>query len=137
MESRWTLPAALTTVGDPIVPFIDLTLLDTSDGSIRHLDLGHQYLASLSWAPDSRHLVVLAEAERGERANQYDVYIVDTVTGKWRQVLKGHKFMFSGVYGVAWSPTGKEIALACPVVDPSSGTIAEGRLCIISVEVGK
>lgn len=127
--------AALTTVGDPIVRFIDLTVIDIRSGETRHLDLGHQYLSAFSWSPDSRHLVVLAEAERWTRANQYDLYVVDAVTGDSRQVLKEYTFTFSGAYGIAWSPTEKAIAIACPTVDSANGTIAEGRLCIIPVEV--
>lgn len=127
--------AALTTVGDPIVRFIDLTVIDMRTGKTRLINLGRQYLAAFSWAPDSHHLVVLAEADRSSRANQYDLYVVDAVTGDSRPVLPGNPLMFAGAYGIAWSPKGKAIAVACPDVDLTSGTISEGRLCIVGVEV--
>ena len=142
VDAKWSpngrYLAALTTVGEPIVPFIDLTLLDTSSGELRRLDLGHDYLYAIAWAPDSRVLLVLVEASRSDptRTNQYDLYLVDAATGDSRQMLAGHTFMFSGVYGSAWSPTGQEIALTCPTVKPTDSTIAEGRLCLISVEAG-
>jgi len=127
--------AALTTVGDPVVRFVDLTVIDMHTGETRLIKLGLQYLAAFSWDLDSHHLVVLAEAERSSRANQYDLYLVDIVTGDSRPVLQGYPLMFAGAYGIAWSPMGKAVAVACPGVDSTSGAISEGRLCIIRVEV--
>lgn len=126
--------AALTTVGDPVVRFIDLTMVDVRTGKTQRIDLGHQYLAAFAWGPNSRHLVVLAEADRYSRPNQYDLYVVDTETAASEVVLQSDSLMFAGAYGLAWSPTGKTVAVACPNVDLTSGTISEGRLCIVGVE---
>ncbi len=60
VDARWSPDgrylAALTTVGKPIVPFIDLTLIDAYTGERYHLDLGLQYLFAITWAPNSRDL---------------------------------------------------------------------------------
>jgi WD40 repeat protein len=129
--------AALTTAGEPVVSSIDLTLLDIDTGEPRQVHLGYQYLHAMAWHPNSHALLVMAEAGQGDpaRANQYDLYLVDAATGDSRQMLAGHTFTLSGIYGAAWSPTGQEIALGCPAIEPTSGRIAEGRLCIISVEI--
>ena len=144
-EKRWALDAKwspdgrylalLTTVGESIVPFANLTLVDMRTGQVRHHDLKHHYLSALAWNPNSHDLLVMAAPEQGDpaQANLYDLYLVNAATGNSRQMLAGYPFMFSGIYGVAWSPSGKEIALACPTA--AKGLIAEGRLCIISVEV--
>ena len=142
VDAKWSPDgrylAALTAAGEAIVPFIDLTILDMSTGEPRRLDLGHEYLYNLSWSPNSRDLVIMAEADRIDpvRRNQYDLYLVDAATGDSRQMLAGHIFMFSGAYGAAWSPDGQEIALDCPTVNPAEGAIAKGHVCLISVEIG-
>ncbi len=142
VDAKWSPDgrylAALTTVGEPAVKMIDLTILDMSTGETRRLDLGHEYLYNLSWSPNSRDLVIMAEADRYDptRRNQYDLYLVDAATGDSRQMLAGHIFMFSGAYGAAWSPDGQEIALDCPTVNPAEGAIAKGHVCLISVEIG-
>ena len=129
--------AALTTVGDPVVRFIDLTLIDMHTGEYRHFDLGHQYLAAMTWVPNGHDLLVMAEADRWDTAgaNQYDMYLVDAASGSSKQMLMEYPLIFSGAYGITWSPNGQEIALACPTLMPTESTIAEGRLCVISVEV--
>jgi Tol biopolymer transport system component len=140
VDAKWSPDgrylAALTTAGEPVVSFIDLTILDMSTGETRRIDLGYEYLHTLSWSPNSRDLATMASAVHVDfaRQYQYDLYLVDAVTGDSRQMLAEHIFMLSGVYGVAWSPDGQEIALACPTIDPVEDVIAEGRVCLISVE---
>jgi len=107
-----------------------------STGGTQRLNLGYEYLHTLSWSPNSRDLVTMGSAVHNDLAReyQYDLYLVDAATGTSRQMLAEHIFMLSGVYGVAWSPDGQEIALACPTIDPAEDAIAEGRVCLISVE---
>jgi Tol biopolymer transport system component len=128
--------AALTTVGDPAVGFSDLTLIDTNTGERRHLDLGLQYLYAITWAPNSRDLLVVAEKGTNDSGLVlHGLYVVNAATGDTRQMLADHQFVGTGAWGVAWSPTGQAIALACPVVTPKEHLMTEGRLCIVSVEV--
>jgi Tol biopolymer transport system component len=127
--------AALTTVGDPPVHFVDLTLIDTNTGERRRLDLGLQYLYTIAWAPNSYDLLIVAEKSSNESGLVlHGLYVVNVITGDERQMLADYQFVSTGAWGVAWSPTGQEIALACPVVAPEE-QLMEGRLCIITVEV--
>lgn len=128
--------AALTTVGDPAVRFSDLTLIDTKTGERRHLDLGLQYLYAIVWAPNSHDLLVVAQKGTAESGlGLHGLYVVSAATGDAREILADHQFIVTGAWGVAWSPNGQAIALACPVVAPEKPLITEGRLCIVSVEV--
>jgi len=128
--------AALTTVGDPPVHFSDLTLIDTNTGERRYLDLGLQYLYAIAWAPNSHDLLVVAEKGANDSGLVlHGLYVVNAATGDTRQMLEDHQFVGTGAWGVAWSPTGQAIALACPVVTPKEHLMTEGRLCIVSVEV--
>jgi Tol biopolymer transport system component len=142
VDAKWSPDgrylAALTAAGEPVVPAIDLTILDMSTGGTRCLNLGYQYLHTLSWSPNSRDLVTMASAVHIDfaRQNQYDLYLVDAATGDSRRMLAEHIFMFSGVYGAAWSPGGQKIALACPTVNSTDGAIDQGRVCLVSVESG-
>ena len=125
--------ATLTTVGEPIVPFIDLTLIDMGTGERHHLNLGHQYLGIITWSPNSRDLLVVAKPP-AQVAGLDSLYIVNANTLGSRRMLSDYPFILTGGWGAAWSPSGREIALACPTIDPT-GTTREGRLCIISIEV--
>lgn len=129
--------ALLTTVGEPIVPFIDLTLIDMSTGQLRRLNLGHQSLHAIAWAPNYHDLVVVAPPPQHEPelAHLNTVYLVDATTGNSRQVLTEYqsKFIFSGTGNVVWSPDGQEIAFVCPYF--TSPTVIQGRLCLVPVEV--
>lgn len=128
--------AALTTVGDPPVHFIDLTLIDTNIGERRHLDLGLQYLYAIAWTPNSHDLLVVAEKGTNDSGLVlHGLYVVNVATGDAREILADHQFVSAGAWGVVWSPTGQAIALACPVVTPKEHLMTEGRLCIVSVEV--
>ena len=130
--------AALTTVGEPAVRFIDLTIIDMGSGEQRRLNLGHQYLHLITWSPNSRDLLVIAQTEPAQiKGDSYSLYLVNANTGESRHMLSDHPFVFAGIWGVAWSPNGQEIALACPTTDPAGTTIREGQLCLISVEVGR
>ncbi len=128
--------AALTTIGNPPVHFIDLTLIDTSTGERRHFDLGLQYLYAIAWAPNSHDLLVVAESGTNDSGLVlHGLYVVNAATGDVRQMLADYQFVGTGAWGIAWSPTGQAIALACPVVAPKEHLMTEGRLCIVSVEV--
>jgi WD40 repeat protein len=136
VEARWSPDgrylAARTTVGDPVVQFIDLTLIDTITGEQRHLDLGRQYISDMTWAPNSRDLLVAAESDDHIRDL---LYLVDAVTGDSRQILVNDSFVAAGYWGIAWSPTGQTIAVPCSTLKPSGASTEEGRVCTITVEV--
>ena len=136
VEARWSpngrYLAVRTTVGDPIVQFIDLTLIDTITGERRQLNLGRQYISDMTWAPNNRDLLVAAEADD----HTHDLlYLVDAVTGDSRQMLVNYSFVYTGYWGITWSLTGQTIAVACPTMKSSDASIEEGRVCIITVEV--
>jgi hypothetical protein len=63
------------------------------------------------------------------------LYFINATTGYAKEILADHQFVNIGAWGIAWSPTGQAIALACPVVEPKEHLMIEGRLCIVSVEV--
>ncbi len=146
-EKRWALDAKwssdghylalLTTVGKPIVPFIDLTLIDMNTGQLRRLNLGHQDLHAIAWAPNHHDLLVIAAPPRHEPelAHLNTVYLVDATTGNSRQILTEYQsaFVFQGDASIVWSPNGQEIALVCPYF--VSPTVVQGRLCLVPVEV--
>ena len=130
--------AALTTVGDPPVHFTDLTLIDMNTGERRYLNLGLQYLYAIAWAPNSHDLLVIAKKGTSENGLElHGLYFINATTGYAKEILADHQFVNIniGAWGIAWSPTGQAIALACPVVEPKEHLMIEGRLCIVSVEV--
>lgn len=141
VEAKWSpngrYLAALTTVGEAPVDMIDLALLDMATGELRHFNFGYQYLYTLAWHPNSHELLTMVDVAFDDltKANQYGVYIVDVTTGEARRILAEHIFMFAGVYGAAWSPTGRGLAIACPTVDATQGLITAGRVCMVKVEV--
>jgi dipeptidyl aminopeptidase/acylaminoacyl peptidase len=142
LSAKWSSDgrylALLTTMGEPIVPFIDLTLIDMNTGQLRRLDLGHQDLHAIAWAPNYHDLLVIAAPPRRDptQANVHKVYLVDATTAKSRQILTEYQseFVFHSIYGAEWSPDAQTIALSCPIIKEGKGII-EGRLCLVSVEV--
>ncbi len=122
--------AAFVVIGEPIVPFIHLTLVDMLTGEQRLVDIDNDHLYALAWSPNSRDFLLLAQDP--ETDHQHKLYLVDAVTGDTRPVLENSSFINSGFKGVAWSQTG-QIALTCPTIMPVSPTIAEGQLCIITI----
>lgn len=130
--------AALSAIGEPVVPFIDLTILDMATGELHHHNFGLQYLADVAWAPDSMNLIVIGETMQNPRqGNVYGLFLLDVMTNSYQQVLPEIEFPLAGAWGMSWSPDGSKIALACPVLSAGEPTIAEGRICIIHVELSQ
>jgi len=139
-SKRWVLSAnwspdgrylaAFTTIDTPPVPFIDLIVTNLATGVQQTLDIeggGDQY--AMAWAPNSRDLLVIAQ--NPEKNDHHNLYIIDTNTGRTRQILTEYTFIFTGFSGVAWTLDGKTIALRCP--SPDETNISK-ELCIIAVE---
>ena len=122
--------AAFVVMGEPIVPFIHLTLVDMLTGERRLVDIDNDHLYALAWSPNSRDFLLLGQDP--ETDHRHKLYLVDAVTGDSRLILKDYPFINSGFKGVIWSQTG-QIALTCPTIMPASPTIAEGRICIIMI----
>jgi len=131
--------AVRRTVGEPPVPFIDLTIIDTKTGKLRTLDIGDgENIYAIAWGANNRDILAIAQVVTRQnpiKVNGHNVYIVDTITGSYRQMLQNSEFFFSGNTGVAWTLDGEHIALMCPTFLPTEPTMDEGRLCIIDVEV--
>lgn len=131
--------AFLETIGDPIVPYIHVALLNIATGDIRSIDLGLQSIYSLVWSPISDYFIAVGSRDMQTLAtenklNQQEMYLVDAETGKYKRVLDGEPLHFTGIWGIAWKPDGKSVAYSCPQVDASS-LVIEGRICVVSVEI--
>jgi len=140
LDAQWSPDerylAMLTMAGKLPVDFIGLTLLDTHTGEYRRFDLGLQVLYTITWAPNSRDLLVVAKAGTDEKGIHRDsLYILDANVGNTRQILIDQRFIGTGSWGVAWSPNGQTIALVRLTLMPTEPTIAESHLCIVAVEV--
>lgn len=139
-QPRWALDARfspdgrllalITTVGLPVVPFMDLTLLDLQTGAVRHVDLGVTYVYSLAWAGDGRDLLAGAETGRDATGVRFGLFLVDAVTGDSRQVPAGSPSVGRVDLGLAWAPESGQVAYACPdLAAPGSSS----ALCVMTV----
>jgi hypothetical protein len=124
--------AAFVVIGEPIVPFIHLTVVDMLTGAQRLIDVNNDQLYALAWAPNGRDFLLVGQNLEVE--HRHKLYLVDAVTGDFRSVLEDYPFINSGFKGAVWSQTG-QIALTCPTIQPVSPIIAEGRVCVIEVGV--
>jgi hypothetical protein len=122
--------ALLTTVGLPVVPFIDLTLLDLRTGALRHTSLGQTYLYSLAWAGNSRDLLAGAEIGRDATGVRFGLFLVDAATGDSRQVLADSHSAGRVDLGLAWAPETGQVAYACPDL-AAPGSVS--ALCVTAV----
>ncbi len=132
--------AAFVAIGQPIVPFIDLMVIDTWSGDIWRLDIGAaKPMLAMSWSPNSRNFVVIAGiSKQEENAVKYqEIYLGDAFTKKSKQMLNGYPFSQGTAYsGISWSPNGKIIALNCKKSPPGTNE-AQSQLCLINTEGGQ
>lgn len=112
----------------------DLTIIDVNARIWYRPELGLQYPYALAWAPNSDDLVMLAEAGPDTSSYLHGLYLVSATTDGVRRMLVDYPFRYSGYLGIVWSASRQEIALGCPAIDPINSSIAEGRICIISVK---
>jgi WD40 repeat protein len=128
--------AMLTTVGDLPLRFSDLTIFDTITGELRsmhpeqYVEPGRYYVTNIAWAPNSRHLAILAVVRKDDAGFDHDgLFIVDSVARKIKRFLPDYEFGGGGWgWEMAWSSDGRQLVINCP-------TRSEGRLCMISVSV--
>lgn len=137
LSSHWSpngrYLATFVVIGEPIVPFIHLTVVDMLTGAQRLIDVNNDQLYALAWAPNGRDFLLVGQTPEVE--HRHKLYLVDAVTGDSRLVLEDYPFMFTAFHGVAWSSTGQTLALSCPIVDSTNSKVIQRQLCIITVEI--
>jgi len=127
--------AALTTVGDPPVGFVDLSILDMTTGELRsmhpevYINPGQYYVSEIAWASNSQIVGILAAVEEKEGNLPMGLYLIQVATGQDRRMLP--QLVFGGGdagWNLAWSSDGRQMIVNCP-------TRNEGRLCLVAVTV--
>ncbi len=94
--------------------------------------------SEFGWAPDSRYLAVQGDAEQEPPgAARRALHLVDTQSGLTQRILPGWVFNAAGYSyeggGLAWSPGGEYLAIACSIWAKAEPLITEGRVCLIPV----
>jgi len=131
--ARWSpdgrYVAIFATVGEPGASVIKLIMIDTFTGEQKNLEIegsGSKY--TMAWGPNSRDVLVIAQNPTED--NRHNLYLVDTATGKSKQILENYTFLFTAYSGVAWSSNGKAIAIDCPLKEGTE----QKQLCLVNVE---
>ena len=109
----------------------DLVLLDTFTGGLTTLAVNPkeqqvQHLFDFTWAPDSRHILVLAAAVLSQDDDIQGLYLLDFVSGQSANILPAYKFKTNSSQSVTWSPDGSKVVVLCP-------TNGMYQICFISV----
>jgi len=100
----------------------DLTVLDTTTGKLYTLGIipqdmeGDHFVSDLAWAPDNRHLIVVANDR---------LYLAEFASGQSVNVLPQYNWFFSS--RLAWSPDGSKLVICCPANSTD-------RVCFIPVQ---
>jgi hypothetical protein len=112
----------------------DLAVLDTATGQIYSMEVvpteivGRHYVDDIAWAPDNRHLLILAGVTSfpgcaPNCSDDHRLYLVDFVASQVTGVLSSNKFTANNPgTNLAWSPDGSKVLALCP------------ELCLISVQ---
>lgn len=128
--------AAIVTIGQPTVPFLDLMVVDTWTGNRWLLDLGGKFVSAFSWSPNSRNLIAIAGIVRqqSQEINTEEMILVDVMTQSNTRILPNFLFVSgTGYSGISWSPNGKIIAMDFKTNIPGTNNY-RGQLSLVKVE---
>lgn len=128
--------ALLTTVGTPVVPYTELTIVNADSGLSSQVPLEVRYVHDVAWAPDSRVVVSLGEVSTTEGKAALGLYLiaVSLPDGAIRRMLPEQTFgLGTTAQGLSWSSDGSAILLLCPQRVQTEPPQGENRLCSIEV----
>jgi len=124
--------AAITTVGNPPVPFMELTVYDITTGDQHQIPIKQNHdVYSVTWAPDSWQILIVTNNPKRNSGNE--LFLVNLINGDSTQVMGNYSFPGIGYVGLSWSPTGKSIAMTCPISLPNQLKIDKSQICVIPV----
>lgn len=127
--------ALLTTVGEPIYPYTDLTILDVHTGKKLDFPMDNRRMFDFAWAPDGLFLAVIADNMIEPGMAHYKLSLVDAVHGISQTELADAEFMGLRHETIAWAPDGQWLAISCAVLDEDNGLMQQfGRICIFPVD---
>ncbi|MCB0208808.1 MAG: hypothetical protein KDJ52_05750 [Anaerolineae bacterium] len=116
--------------------FNELVILNTVTGKLYRPEIKLGYILDIRWFPDSRYLVVMGQSTEIEQPqlNQL-IGVVDSLTQQSRLILSDHTFTQGSQAGfqLALSPTGKDLAINCPIVSDKYSLGLKGQVCLISI----
>lgn len=141
LVARWSpngrYLAIVTTAGDFPLKFSDLTIMDIETETRHHLDLATSYLYDVTWLSNNQSLVALGQIGLQNGRPLMGLFLVDVNSGKSRRMLSKHVFGGGATEGwlLAASPKEDTIAIKCPVWLEEEPTIAQDRLCLISISM--
>lgn len=126
--------ALITTIGEPIYSYTSLALLNAASGDQTQVDVGIRYVTDAAWAPDSRHLVILAQVRVDEVGIGHDgLYLANADSGTVQRVLISNEFSGWGL-ALGWSADGHYLAIRCPRILHTDPPMGEDGLCLVRVE---
>lgn len=139
-DARWSPDgrylAMLTSARFPgeLLPFADLTILDSLSGRTRTVNPSPQRLVdAFAWSPNSRWLILLGKDQ--ERLVD-QLHLVDVMQGNTTIILPQHSFALGISNSVSWTPADSTIALPCHQWPQDSPFITEQRVCLMSARLG-
>ena len=128
--------AMIVTADDPrgLLHFSRLEVLDTTQGTIYHIDISAPIVTEIAWAPNNQVLLMLGEVEVIQGRPIQKLFLVDVSSQDTRAILP--KITFGG--GAAWGQqmawNGHTVAIKCPVWLEDRPEIRKDKVCTILVE---
>jgi len=132
--------AVIRTWGRRPVETSDLVVLNTMSGKLDEMKIippdieGAHFVNDVAWAPDSQHLVAIAQSLiRNQTTYAYDkisnLYLVDFLSGQAHQIPSSNEKLGSGLgkTNLIWSDDGSQLLVKCPANQID-------RLCLLSVQ---
>ncbi len=115
-----------------------LVVLDTLTGEQHRYVLRPSpvLVTDMTWSTDNRHMMALGRTEvTADGVSLFKLFLVDIITGDVRLIWPDRSFGGGGEgKRMAWSPNGRELAIECTLVPTSATSIAEARVCLVSIQ---